>query len=93
MALFNKVTSSEIEECTFTDTASKILIEFSWFKYYPANHNLRNSSTDLALPKPKRDFLKKRFKYSSAILWNSLAIEAKLATSENLFKINFDYNM
>ena len=25
----------------------------------PANHNLRNSSTDLALTKPKRDFLKK----------------------------------
>ena len=59
MAEFNKFTSSEIGECTFTDTVDKILIEFSWFKYHPANYNLRNSSTDLALPKPKRDFRKK----------------------------------
>ena len=36
------------------------------------NYDLRNSPTDLALPKPKREFLKKSFKYSGAKLWNSL---------------------
>ncbi len=38
------------------------------------NYDLRNSHTDLALPKPKREFLKKSFKYSGAKLWNSLSI-------------------
>ena len=31
---------------------------------------LRNSATDLTLPKPKREFLKRSFKYSGAMLWN-----------------------
>ena len=31
-----------------------------------ANYNLRSNSTDLAQPKPKTDFLKKRLKYSGA---------------------------
>jgi hypothetical protein len=41
-----------------------------------ANYNLRNSYTDVALPKPRREFLKS-FKYSGAKLWNSLSREAK----------------
>ena len=45
----------------------------------PANHNLRNSTTDLALPKPKRDFLKKSFKYSGVQLWNSLPNRSKIS--------------
>ena len=53
------------------------------------NYDLRNSHTDLALPNPKREFLKKRgFKYGGAKLWNSLSQEAKLAESEYVFKIN-----
>lgn len=43
-----------------------------------ANNNLRNSCTDLALPKPRRGFLKKGFKYSGAKIWNSLPIEGKV---------------
>ena len=31
-------------------------------------YNLRNQETDLALPKPKTNFLKRSFKYSSSIL-------------------------
>ena len=50
------------------------------------NYDLRNSPTDLALPKPKREFLKKSFKYSGAKLWNSLSIDTKLAESIHLFK-------
>ena len=50
------------------------------------NYYLRNTATDLSLPKPKREFLKKSFKYSGAMLWNQLPIEGKLAESLHLFK-------
>ena len=40
------------------------------------DHHLRNSVTDLTLPKPKREFLKRSFKYSGAMLWNQLPNEA-----------------
>jgi hypothetical protein len=40
----------------------------------------------LALPKPKRDFGKRSFKYNGAIHWNNLPIEAKNANSINTFK-------
>ena len=54
-------------------------------------HDLRSRCTDLALPNPKRDFLKNSFRYSCAILWNSLPIKAKVARSENVFKLNLHY--
>ena len=50
------------------------------------NFYLRNTATDLSLPKPKREFLKKSFKYSGAMLWNQLPIEGKLAESLHSFK-------
>ena len=50
------------------------------------DYDLRNSHTDLALPKPRREFLKKSFKYSGAKLWNSLPREAKEAQSIYSFK-------
>jgi hypothetical protein len=34
-------------------------------------YNLRSNDTDLALPKPKTNYLKRSFKYSGAMLWNS----------------------
>jgi hypothetical protein len=37
-------------------------------------HDLRNRATDLALPKTKRDFGKRSFKYNGAIHWNNLPI-------------------
>ena len=51
----------------------------------PENYNVRSRRTDLILPNPKKDYLKKSFKYSGAKLWNSLYTEAKLATSEYAF--------
>ena len=51
----------------------------------PENYNPGSRRTDLILPNPKRDYLKKSFKYSGAKLWNSLSTEAKLATSEYAF--------
>ena len=56
----------------------------------PENYNLRSRRTDLILPNPKRDYLKKSFKYSGAKLWNSLSTEAKLATSEYAFITSID---
>ena len=49
------------------------------------DYNLRNSATDLTLPKPKREFLKRSFKYSGAMLWNQLPSEANLAESIDSF--------
>ena len=51
----------------------------------PENYNLRCRRTDLILPNPKTDYLKKSFKYSGVKLWNSLSTEAKLTTSKNAF--------
>ena len=34
------------------------------------DYHLRNSATDLRLPKPKTEFRKRSFKYSGAQLWN-----------------------
>ena len=56
------------------------------------NYDLRNSHTDLALPKPKREFLKKSFKYSGAKLWNNLSTDTKLAESMHLFKSHLKLN-
>ena len=49
-------------------------------------HNLRNQETDLALPKPKTNFLKRSFKYSASMRWNNLPLDAKRATSLSQFK-------
>ena len=61
-----------------------------WICILQGNYNLRNALTDLALPIPRREFLKKSFKYSGAKLWNSLSLEAKLAQSEYVFKRNIN---
>ena len=50
------------------------------------NYNLRNIETDLALPRPYTNFLKRSFKYSGAMLWNNLSNEAKTAQSLSDFK-------
>jgi hypothetical protein len=60
------------------------------------NYNLRNSQTDLTLPKPNREFLKRSFKYSGAYLWNNHPLEAKQAQSiyivKSCIKQIFDVN-
>ena len=50
------------------------------------NYNLRNIETDQALPRPCRNFLKRSYKYSGAMLWNNLSYEAKTAQSLSDFK-------
>ena len=48
--------------------------------------NLRNSSTDLALPKPNKDFGKRCFSYIAATLWDKLPLKAKIAPTVLAFK-------
>jgi hypothetical protein len=42
------------------------------FKKEILNHNLRDSSTTLRLPKPRSNSLKKSFMYDGAFIWNPL---------------------
>ena len=50
------------------------------------NYNLSNIETDLALPRPYTNFLKRSFRYSVPILWSNLSYEAKTAQSLADFK-------
>ena len=51
-----------------------------------AEYNLRNLLDKLALPKPHTKYLKRRFCYSGACLWNNLPQELKEAGSIAQFK-------
>jgi hypothetical protein len=50
------------------------------------DYHLRNYDTDPSLPKPKKEFLKRSFRYSGAVLWASLSAEAKSDHSIYCFK-------
>jgi hypothetical protein len=49
-------------------------------------YNLRNRETGLAPAMPKREFGKRCFNYNSALHWNNLSHEAKIAESLSSFK-------
>ena len=66
------------------------IVTFTRNNELQANYDLRSRCTELDLPNPKREFLKNSFGYSGAKLWNSLPTEAKLAISENVFKLNLN---
>ncbi|XP_044182055.1 uncharacterized protein LOC122962870 [Acropora millepora] len=68
------------------DTAPNLRNSFVRRNVDQTDYHLRNSATDLTLPKPKREFLKRSFKYSGAMLWNQLPNEAKLA--ESIYSFN-----
>ena len=48
------------------------------------NYHLRDTATDLTLSKPKREFLKRSFKFSVAMLWNQLLNKAKRAENSSV---------
>ena len=68
------------------DTAPNLRNSFVRRNVDQTDYHLRNSATDLTLPKPKREFLKRSFKYSGAMLWNQLPNEAKLV--ESIYSFN-----
>ena len=47
------------------------------------NYNLRSANTNLPVPRPNTEYLKKSFGYSGAVLWNCLPTEAKLTELKN----------
>ncbi len=47
---------------------------------------LRNYDIDLSTSQPKKEFLKRSFRYRGAVLWNNLSYEAKFAQSIYSFK-------
>ena len=51
-----------------------------------SSHNLRNTETDLRLPKKKSANGQKCFSYRGAKIWNSLPAESKTASSLDGFK-------
>ena len=54
--------------------------------------NLRNSSVDLFIPKPKLEIGKNSLHYRGSVLWNKLPIEAREQESLDLFKSFFRDN-
>ena len=50
------------------------------------NYDLQSGDTDLALPKPNTNYLKRNLRYSGAMLWNSLEKETKKAQTLASFK-------
>ena len=51
---------------------------------------LRNTKTDLAVPRRKSAFGKKSFSYKGAKLWNDLSVEVKTSKSYEIFKIRIN---
>ena len=45
------------------------------------SYNLRNNQTDITLPNPKTEYLKRTLGYNGAKLWNSLPYHLKVAAS------------
>ena len=60
-------------------------------KPFSTEFKLRDKANKLTLPKPRTDFLKRRFCYSGAQLWNSLPHDARTTCSFSHFKrlVNF----
>ena len=51
----------------YDDTAPNLRNSFVRRNVDQTDHHLRNSANDLTLPKPRREFLKRSFKYSGAM--------------------------
>ena len=50
------------------------------------NCDFRNAKNNLMFPKLRADYLKRRFSYSGAILWNNLPEEIRTSNSLGFFK-------
>ena len=66
--------------------APQYLSDFFTKNLQVAHYNLRNTVTDLRLPKKKTMGGQKAFSYRGAQLWNSLSAEPKQAPSLSYFK-------
>ena len=75
-------------------TARNLKESFQKRSEYQSLYNLSfndiNNDINITLPKPKREFLKRSFKYNEAMLWNNLPYDAKSA--ESLYSIEILIN-
>ena len=67
-------------------TAPSLRASFIRMRDTQYDYQLRNRETDLVIPKPRNEYLKKSFKYSGAVMWNALSADAKSSVSLNNFK-------
>ena len=50
------------------------------------SHNVRGSSNDVFVPRPRTETAKKAFGYKGAVMWNGLGNKLKDETNLNSFK-------
>ena len=67
-------------------TAPSLRASFIRMRDTQYDYQLRNRETDLVIPRPRSEYLKKSFKYSGAVMWNALSTDAKSSVSLNSFK-------
>ena len=53
----------------------------NFFALRTLNYYFRNTKKKLMLPKPRTDYLKRSFSYSSVLLWNNLPEEIRPSNS------------
>lgn len=70
-------------------TAPDLKESFRKVNEYQNTYNLRDNDTNLVLPKPKSEFLRRSFKYNGAMLRNNLIHEAKQAESYSLYRADY----
>ena len=66
----------------------------NFFSIRETGYNLRDSEMRLNVPKPRKNYLKRSFCYSGALLWNSLPQEIRMLQTQAKFKeaVNKYYN-
>ena len=55
-------------------------------------YRLRNTENKLVLPQPRTDYLKRRFLYSGAHLWNDLPLDLRKTCSLTDFKSKLSHH-
>ena len=50
------------------------------------HYSLKDTESKLAIPLPRTNFMKNSFSYSGAVLWNSLPVELRKASTLNSFR-------
>ena len=84
----NPVVTEQNHKVLNNHTAPSLRASFIRMRDTQYDYQLRNRETDLVIPKPRSEYLKKSFKYSGTVMWNALSTDAKSSdrVSLNNFK-------
>ena len=55
------------------------------------HYNLRGTDTNLFLPRPRTEYLKKSISFRGPKIWNALSAEAKISDSLSIFNSNITH--